>query len=281
MALRTVGCKVCGLVMTNPQPSPSDMVDFYKNHYRSYYQKREHPSEAYIREFKKDIRSSETADFLVSQKLIAHESTVLDIGASEGCILKAIRDVLPQTKRIAVEPNANFRSFARDYAACDVFESIETFTQAHPDSKVDLIIFNHVFEHLTDPIQTLHDIRPMMHPEGHIYIDVPDITEYKDLGALHIAHLYHFSINTIKLAATAAGYVVTHAEKYQPTMHPASIRCVLRQTTERTSFNHKSDDNNTDWKRIIAIDKKAASYLRKRWGLWKRLKYYTRSRSSI
>ena len=95
MDLVTAGCTQCGLVMTNPQPDERALDAFYRDHYRHYYQKTDTPSEAYIREFRKDERAATTAQFLRSQGLLFPDAAVLDIGASEGCILKAIADLEP------------------------------------------------------------------------------------------------------------------------------------------------------------------------------------------
>ena len=125
MDLVTAGCLQCGLVMTNPQPDEQALDEFYRDHYRHYYQKTDTPSDAYIREFRKDDRAATTAEFLRAQALIFRDAAVLDIGASEGCILKAIADLEPTTRRVAVEPNPLFGAFAVDHAGCTLHPSVD------------------------------------------------------------------------------------------------------------------------------------------------------------
>lgn len=267
MDLVTAGCTQCGLVMTNPQPDERALDAFYRDHYRHYYQKTDTPSEAYIREFRKDERAATTAQFLRSQGLLFPDAAVLDIGASEGCILKAIADFEPGTQRVAVEPNPVFGAFAVSHAGCTLHPSVESL-RASGSHSFDLIIMNHVYEHVGDPVRFLAELATLLTPRGQIYIDVPDITEYERLDSLHIAHLYHFGSDTLARAAARAGFAVRHLEKHRPVMHPLSLRCVLQPASVAVPALRNLREG---WDRVQRADREAWRYHKRRWSLPRRL----------
>ncbi|HSW26948.1 MAG TPA: methyltransferase domain-containing protein [Burkholderiaceae bacterium] len=267
MDLVTAGCLRCGLVMTNPQPDDHALDEFYRDHYRHYYQKTDTPSLAYIREFRKDERAATTAQFLRDAGLVFPGAAVLDIGASEGCILKAIADLEPTTRRVAVEPNLTFGEFAVTYAGCSLHASVQAL-QAAGSAAFDLVIMNHVYEHVGHPVRFLAGLTALLTPAGQIYIDVPDVTEYEGLESLHIAHLYHFGPDTLARAAALAEFRVVRIEKHQPVMHPKSLRSVLRPGTATTPAPHNMRQG---WDRVRQANRHAWHYHRSRWSLPRRL----------
>lgn len=279
MDLQTAGCNGCGLVMTNPQPTARSLDEFYQHHYRRYYQKTDAPDLAYIREYRKDERAAHTAQFLLGQGLIPASAQVLDIGASEGCILKAIRDLEPGTRRVAVEPNPSFGAFAVSHAGCTLHASVEALQAAPPAQPFDLIVINHVYEHVKHPAQFLAGLRPLLAGNGRIYIDVPDITEYKGLESLHVAHLYHFSPDPLRRAAACSGYAVEHLDRHLPLLHPPSLRCVLRADPACTPM--PAANLREGWAQVGQAGRLGGRYHRKRWSLARRMRHFLWQRAAI
>lgn len=226
MDLQTSGCRGCGLVMSNPQPTAATLDDFYRNHYRHFYQKTAEPSLDYIRHYRKDERCAETVAFFGARGLLRPGMAALDIGASEGALLHALAQQVPDARRVAVEPNPVFGAFAVQHAGCTLQPSVEAL-QLAGDGGFDLVSMVHVYEHVKDPVAFLRGLRGLLSPRGRVYIDVPDVTTYRKLSDLHIAHVYHFGPDTLARAAACAGFRVEHLERHQPVMHPKSLRCVL------------------------------------------------------
>jgi SAM-dependent methyltransferase len=275
MGLITVGCAGCGLVMTNPQPTAEALDDFYANHYRHFYSdygpRDGVPTLEHIRAQRVDRRCAVTAELLVDRGELLPQMVVLDIGAAEGSMLKALGDRVPTTRRIAIEPNPTFGRFAMAHAGCEWHASLADLRASTPPL-IDLVIINHVLEHLKQPGQVLESLKPLLAPNARVYIEVPDVTEYRKLVMLHIAHLYHFSADTLAQLATQAGFDVRLIEKHAPAKHPLSLRCVLvvadpasTQATQLPQAHHRAG-----WNSVTACARHAwfahfKSALRRAW----------------
>lgn len=222
MGMKTVGCDGCGFVLTNPQPTDAALSHFYREHYRAFYQKVAIPDAAYIAAYKKDVRSERTSAFLAQQMVLGARSRVLDIGAAEGSMLKAIADRFPDTTRVAVEPNPDFGRFAVKYAKCELLSDLSEIA----DRQFDLIILNHVLEHVKEPVPFLKQIAAILAEQGKLYIDVPSVAGYDGLHDFHVAHLYHFGHTSFRNLLQRAGFSVLLLEAHEPVMHPRSLRMI-------------------------------------------------------
>lgn len=269
MGLRTAGCCACGLIMTNPQPSEDWLGRFYRDHYRAVYQRVEHPSLDYISRLQKDVRAIEASEFLDRHGALPQAGLVMDIGASEGCILKAIADRKPGITRIAVEPNPQFGAFARTHARCELYASVDVLPPTLA-GRVDLIIMNHVYEHISDPVTFAGGLKKWLAPHGRLYIDVPDVERYRGLEALHIAHLYHFSRRTLAAAMHRAGFNPAILEVHTPAQHPPSVRVLSSPTpASAQALGYGSEG----WQQVLAIDRRAYRFHRGRWTRRRQLDY--------
>jgi hypothetical protein len=280
MDLVTAGCNGCGLVMTNPQPTAGSLDEFYREHYRRYYQKTDVPDLAYIRQYRKDERAATTAQYFRDMGLLHAQSRVLDIGASEGCILKAVGDLEPASRRVAVEPNPTFGAFAVVHAGCTLHPSVEELRSSSQQGPFDLIVINHVYEHVKHPADFLAGLKQMLAPStGRIYIDVPDITAYLGLESLHIAHLYHFGPDSLRRAAACAGYAVESLDRHQPIMHPPSLRCILR--ADPAAAPSTIANRREGWTTVRQAGRLGGRYHRKRWSLARRVRHFLWQRAAI
>src|SRR5438034_1210871 len=80
-------------------------------------------------------------------------------------------------------------------------------------AKADLVIVNHLLEHVADPIDFLLDLREIVKDEGHVLIGVPGLADvrygYGDgefWGCLQNAHLFFFELWTLKRCMERAGF---------------------------------------------------------------------------
>lgn len=227
MGVRTVGCLCCGLVLTNPQPTEAALSEFYAKHYRRIYRKTDRPTPEYIKRLGIDERAKYTAAFLNSDGLFSAATSVVDVGCAEGTLLREVRECKADLKLVGVEPNPMFAKFAKEFAGVEVFDDLHS-QGLQQQGPFDLVIANHVLEHVQRPIEFLRRIVELLAPGGCVYIDVPDVTRYASIADLHVAHLYHFSVETLMRLTAATGFCVVHIERHNPPHHPRSIRAVLR-----------------------------------------------------
>lgn len=230
MGLVTVGCRACGLVFTNPQPTAAAVDEFYREHYRSFYQSVEQPDLDYIRRFDKDRRAAQLAATLKDKGALRPGARVLDVGAAEGSVLKALRDAQPAIEPVAIEPGAAFAAFAARHVPCRTFADLAGLRATDP-APFQLVVVNHVLEHAKAPLHLLAECRDLLATDGQLYVDVPDLARYRDLGALHFAHLCHYDAALLRFALERAGFDVVSVEPHQPIRHPASVRAVARRGT--------------------------------------------------
>lgn len=223
MGLNTVGCVHCGLVQTNPRPSAQGLNTFYSNFYRRYYQGVVSPSQAYVTKMRKEERFARAVSFIRSHiNLNDIKGEVLDVGCSEGGFFKALRMSGFDGKLFGVEPNRSFAEYAEKTTNAKVYESLDKL-----DEKVDLVVLNHVFEHLYNPISFLSSIKKNLKKHSYVYIDVPDAEAYKSIDDIHIAHLFHFTTRTLSRIIADAGYHLIVCEQHNPPFHPPSIRVLI------------------------------------------------------
>jgi len=219
MGLNSEGCNNCGLVQINPRPSDSAFEKFYKTDYRFYYQGVQKPTEEYIKNLKKSERLDYTIKNIDKTISLGKVSSILDYGCSEGAMFEALKRAGFNGALYGVEPNPEFAEYAAANNSVVVHDSIEVFLE-----RVDLIIVNHVFEHLTNPIKFLISIKKNLNPNGFLYIDVPDVDRYTSINDFHIAHVAHYSQRTLTAVLFKSGFDLISLQPHEPPNHPKSIR---------------------------------------------------------
>jgi 2-polyprenyl-3-methyl-5-hydroxy-6-metoxy-1,4-benzoquinol methylase len=263
MGLTTVGCTGCGLMMTNPMPTPAALTDFYRRHYRSLYRKVDVPTPEYIRELGLDRRARYTADVLTNADLFRPSARILDVGCAEGSLLLELRRRCPTVSVTGIEPGEGFARYCRDTLQLNVFGSLEALPEAAA-APYDVIISIHVLEHVEHPVAFLKSLRPLLKPAGIILIDVPDAAAYASLNDIHLAHLYHFSVHTLARTAREAGFFVVRIDRHRPPHHPPSIRALLSVEDPETEVIESPDERETVFRRMEYVGRKVLSYRLKR-----------------
>lgn len=78
--LRTVICKNCGLVWTDPRPNQKEIENYYTRDYRMLYKG------SYTPKLKHDFRAGKIAEnrYLVLKDLLKCDSVIFDIGSGGG-----------------------------------------------------------------------------------------------------------------------------------------------------------------------------------------------------
>ncbi len=229
MGITTVRCEGCGLIMTNPLPTPEALDVFYQDHYRQFYRKLARPNRSYIRRYALHKRANHTSDYLAATGLLAPNRRVLDVGGGEGSILREIRHRYPDAEVVGVEHDDEFRQFAAQYIGRPIYTNLADLPEKER-RPFDTIILSHVLEHVFDPVGLMRELAAHLADNGALFIDVPDVCNYHWLADLHIAHLFHFSARTLMRTAHKAGLKVSAIRYHQPPKLPHCLSVVLRKS---------------------------------------------------
>lgn len=236
MGVRTVICKKCGLTYTNPRPVDVVFDEFYEKHYRNFYESVEYPSEEYIREgqfaAKARIVYDSLKDFIEDEVRFSKPIEILDVGCSEGSVLRYILVNCPhEVVATGIEPSINFSNFAKEYTGVRIFNgSLEGFFRENHSSRFDVIILNHVLEHFLDPVKSMTCLHHLLKDDGIIFIEVPNILgKWSGISMFHIAHVFHFDEMTLKNLLARSGFSPITVSLDGNAIHPWAMSFVCRK----------------------------------------------------
>ncbi|HHT9138097.1 MAG TPA: class I SAM-dependent methyltransferase [Candidatus Wunengus sp. YC60] len=197
-------CRGCGLVFLNPSPDPKEMEAFYPD---GYWARRESRIEGYYRDIITHF------EIRTLRKFLGKGGRLLDVGSGAG-------EFLYCAKRLG------FDCYGVEVSEDMVKYSIETFglknvvnsdllSASFEDSFFDIIVFNHVVEHLYNPLETLMEARRILKRDGILVIQIQNIDSCqfrafgkKWLGLSLPQHLYQFTPQTIRFALEKVGFDV-------------------------------------------------------------------------
>jgi SAM-dependent methyltransferase len=123
---------------------------------------------------------------------------------------------------------ARFREDGWDVSGCDPWKAVCAYAEkTHgiqvsatiledagiADQSVDVVIMNHVIEHMTDPLQSLREINRILKLGGHLIIETPryDTLMFKLLGRRERSvscdgHIYFFTNASLEKLYNKAGF---------------------------------------------------------------------------
>lgn len=136
---------------------------------------------------------------------------VLDIGSSTGLMLKIFKDVGWEVQGIEPSPKASVYSIKQGIPTLKT-----TFEKAKlKNGYYDVVIFNHVLEHLDNPIKTLEKAQTALKKGGLMVISVPNFGSLsaRIYGAewqyvLPQEHKWHFTCRALSVLLKAHGFRV-------------------------------------------------------------------------
>lgn len=204
---RIVRCNRCGLMYASPRAKEPDHVQI-----QAWDPHHQHFVDRDPRRYEKE--RLQTRDFARTRKLInelhPHRGKLLEIGSGLGFLLAEFKqdgwDVL------GVEPDASYCQHAREVLGVPSIDTILE-TAGLADETFDVMIMNHVIEHLGDPLATLSEINRVLRPGGHLVLETPryDTLMFRLLGRRERSincsgHIYFFTTRTLRSLYEAAGF---------------------------------------------------------------------------
>jgi 2-polyprenyl-3-methyl-5-hydroxy-6-metoxy-1,4-benzoquinol methylase len=198
--LRSVICKDCGLVWSDP--FPHDPRQFYEEDYRLEYKNTYAPKAKHI------LRAGRVA--VARHEKIKHllhkPQTMLDVGTGGGEFAYLIKSLGHDLH--GIEPNKGYGQYsAAQYDLNLQFGFIQDAQFA--ENSFDLITIWHVLEHTEDPFLVLGKLHSLLKPDGVLVVEVPNIeaTCQSPSSTFHEAHLYNFNLATLRRMGEKAGLV--------------------------------------------------------------------------
>jgi 2-polyprenyl-3-methyl-5-hydroxy-6-metoxy-1,4-benzoquinol methylase len=199
--LRTVICKGCGLVWSDP--FPIDPTQYYQKDYRILYKGTYSPKIKHI------YRAAHVAldRYQRLKTYLADKQKVLEIGSGGGEFAYLLAQKGFQVA--AIEPNEGYGNYSKDQYGIDVQIG---FTQNldFPAQSFDFITMSHVLEHVDDPTQVLKKLNGWLKTDAILALEVPNVEAIcqSPNSTFHAAHLFNFNQATLALLVEKTGFTV-------------------------------------------------------------------------
>ncbi len=205
-ANQIVRCNRCGLMYASPRAKAPDHVEIQT--WDPNFDGVAHNPRRYVKE-KLQVKDYAKTRALIN-RLYPDRGKLLEVGSSFGFLLAEFKkdgwDVL------GVEPygfGCRFTEATHGIKAIDrILEEADI-----PDESFDVVLLNHVVEHLENPLGTLREINRVLKPNGHFVVETPryDTLMFKLLGKRERSlncegHIYFFTTETLKNLYEAAGF---------------------------------------------------------------------------
>jgi len=196
--LRTVACRDCGLVWSDPRPH--DARRFYSEDYRLSYKGTFVPRPKHV------LRAGRVAlsRFALIRPLLSPGLRVLDIGSGGGEFAYLLRSLGHAVE--GVEPNRGYAEFSMREYGLQVHRGFVDEVVLQP-ARYELITIWHVLEHTENPAAVLRQLHDALAPGGALVVEVPNVEgPRRSAGStFHAAHLYNFNDATLAAMGAQAG----------------------------------------------------------------------------
>ena len=249
LPVKTVCCKTCSLLMTNPVMRSVDYADFYQNHYTSLYDGFQYSTEEF---FENQNAAGKRLHDAIKQHVQLEGKVVAEVGCAAGGILYYFKDYCKDV--IGCDFGTNFMKFGQEKGLRLKVGDLGSLKDESPD----VIIYSHVMEHVFDINKELDDLYSLLPEEGLLVIDVPGVYNIdKAYGAdflryLQNAHLYHFNALTLSKMMAVHGFKTVFVDE----------RCigVFQKSKQKFEVQIDQADNQDVLKYLHSIEKQCFWY---------------------
>jgi len=199
------GCRACGYQFIHPGIPQERLLACYARAPRGHW-----GTDAKIGA----VRFYETKKRLLEE--FSPGKRVLDFGCFDGGFLAYLGSAY---EKFGIEPAADAAAVAKRRGVDILGPTVETALAGNV-APMDAIVAFDVFEHLTDPVGTLRDLRRLLKPGGIILIETgdTDTPAFRRHGVRYtyaglVEHVGLFSESSTRAAGQAAGFELAHFER--------------------------------------------------------------------
>lgn len=206
-----VKCLGCGLMRTNPRPTPETMGFYYPDNYGPYLGTQIRTNKpSTIKKFLKSLVNW-IFNFNTMKLPLLPPGRLLEVGCASGSFLHQMASAGWHVE--GIEPSAKAAQTASSFGYQVYAGSLETAPE--PDKAYDLIVGWMVLEHLHDPIKGLYKLHQWAKPGAWLVLSVPNVASFEfslfkeNCYMLHVPnHLYHFTPQTLRQVLKAGGWSI-------------------------------------------------------------------------
>ncbi len=210
-------CSECGMGITYPQPSRSQIDRLYSaEKYRDHQSRFILPIEKLVRFFRK-ARKKQIEYFIKNGR-------ILDLGCGRGIFLLTMKAGGWETH--GLELNEETAQYAREGLVLDI-KTVSLREAKFADNYFDVIVIWHVLEHLSDPIETIEECRRILKSGGLLVVAIPNFESFqaKISGShwFHLDipyHLYHFTLKNLKLVLEKNSFKIVKTRHFSFEFNP-------------------------------------------------------------
>jgi len=206
-------CQNCGLGITSPFPTPTDIKDSNADIYRI-----ESRGSLYLRKqwyFKRRYHSQ-----LRRIKQHVPSGRLLDIGCNIGLFLNCAKEAGFEVE--GIELNKESAEFGRNHFKLQIHSTpLEEIN--FPEQSFDVITMYDVLEHIPDLHKALSTVKRILKPGGVLVVQSPNIESL--MASLTVSnwcwltppdHLYHFTPQSMKRLITDHGFELLMLRTWEP-----------------------------------------------------------------
>ena len=201
-----VRCNRCGLMYASPRAKDPDHVEITT--YDPTWDATIHQPQRFAKE-RIQVRDYARTRALLN-RLYPDRGKLLEIGSGYGFLLAEFKKDGWDVR--GVEPNGFCCRYTRETHGIEAFSCILE-DAGIADQSVDVVLLNHVIEHMDDPLSTLREINRVLKLNGHFVVETPryDTLMFKLFGRRERSlncdgHIYFFTTQTLQNFYQAAGF---------------------------------------------------------------------------
>jgi len=201
LPVRTVICRQCGLVYTDPVLELEDYSPEDAEKVRRLRRPAASPSAKYL--MKNRWRAEGALEVL--EPVIRPGMRALDVGCAAGTLLVALRD--RGCEVTGVEPEPAFAAYSREQCGLTVHQCLLEEADLPPGA-FDLVTASHVVEHADSPRAFIRRLRDLLTDGGWLFVEVPNLLQPRcsSRRIFHVAHRTNFTPATLRQMVETAGF---------------------------------------------------------------------------